>query len=347
MAKPAVGFLSFLIVALLAPRALAQNVLPCQYAYLSNGTAQPAQYAPPWDVLGSGVPLPNIATVDCTTAATKLTVGAQALSTQYVWKTAYLSTDGVNWNPITLAPSGTSIGQWAQTSGTVNLNLSGAQLTGWNYIEFLLATKQAGGWAIGGCSSPQLQVVQGCTPKWSVQAFYQPPQLVASVGLSNTAFPAQTGNFSIGNINITMNLPSPAFVGSLAISGANACGINIVGNAVQTKSAGCNAGTYNDWNIVATPTNNAIPALVAPQSVVAWTTNGIAPLSASILSDASIGTVIATETCTDTSNVSCSPVTWSLTGAPSFITINPATGAITTTGTPVVGSYPFTVTSTP
>src|SRR5580692_3916455 len=206
--------------------------IQCAYAYSSNGTAQPAAYAAPWDVLGSGTPKQNLATVDCTQAANTLTVGGAA--TQYVNKSAAVSLNGTSWTPITLTGTG-AVGNWFPTTASLALNLGLTQLQGnWTYVQFLVATKQASGWAYGGCLVPQLQAApQGCTPKWSIQGFYSPV------------------------------------------------------------------------------TNAAVPASVSPLSTIAS------------------GSAVAQMTCTDTGSVPCSPVTWSMSGAPSFLAINAATGAIT------------------
>ncbi len=76
-------------------------------------------------------------------------------------------------------------------------------------------------------------------------------QAITGVSLSNSAFTggAPSGTV-VGAINMTLSPTSPAFSGSLSLSGTNASQFQIVGSNLETNGA-VPAGTYN-INIVAT-----------------------------------------------------------------------------------------------
>jgi hypothetical protein len=76
-------------------------------------------------------------------------------------------------------------------------------------------------------------------------------QAIAAVSLSNNSFTggAPSGTV-VGTISVTMSPPSPAFSGSLSLTGTNASQFQIAGLNLETNSA-VPAGTYN-VNIVAT-----------------------------------------------------------------------------------------------
>src|SRR6516162_9255138 len=78
-----------------------------------------------------------------------------------------------------------------------------------------------------------------------------PGQAITAVGLSNTTFTggAPSGTV-VGALSVTMSPASPAFSGSLALSGTNASQFQISGGNLTTNGVVA-AGTYQ-VNIVAT-----------------------------------------------------------------------------------------------
>jgi hypothetical protein len=76
-------------------------------------------------------------------------------------------------------------------------------------------------------------------------------QAITAVGLSNSSFTGgATSATVVGAISVTMSPASPAFSGSLSLSGANASSFQIVGSNLETNGT-LAAGTYS-INIVAT-----------------------------------------------------------------------------------------------
>jgi hypothetical protein len=78
-------------------------------------------------------------------------------------------------------------------------------------------------------------------------------QSIASISLSNSSFPANVSNATVGTISVTMSPPSPAFSGTLSLSstqggcnatnGANNSSFQIVGNTLETNGSVA-AGSY-------------------------------------------------------------------------------------------------------
>jgi hypothetical protein len=76
-------------------------------------------------------------------------------------------------------------------------------------------------------------------------------QAISAVGLSNSSFTGGAASGTVvGAISVTMSPASPAFSGSLSLSGTNASSFQIVGSNLETNGT-VPAGTYN-INIVAT-----------------------------------------------------------------------------------------------
>jgi hypothetical protein len=76
-------------------------------------------------------------------------------------------------------------------------------------------------------------------------------QAIAAVSLSNSSFTGGAASGTVvGAISVTMSPASPAFSGSLSLSGTNASSFQIVGSNLETNGA-LAAGAYN-VNIVAT-----------------------------------------------------------------------------------------------
>jgi DUF5010 C-terminal domain len=70
--------------------------------------------------------------------------------------------------------------------------------------------------------------------------------------LSNNTFTPNVANGAVGTVSVTMSDGS-AFSGTLSIAGANSGGFHLSGNTLEEKaSGGTPAGSYSDFNIVAT-----------------------------------------------------------------------------------------------
>jgi hypothetical protein len=79
-------------------------------------------------------------------------------------------------------------------------------------------------------------------------------QVISSVSLSNSSFvPPSTVGQVVGNVSVAMSPASPAFTGSLTVTGTDAAKFTspIVGSQLKLAQAGVGAGTYN-INICAT-----------------------------------------------------------------------------------------------
>lgn len=315
---------------------------PCTYAYGNNGgignAPPPAAYAIPWDTTVSGATLPQLASIPCATnqigGSRALTVGGAA--TQAVQKTIQVSTDGVTWSPQTLTPIAGTVGSWYLTGGTTTLPAS----AGWVYVQFLVATKVATGWAYGGCSTPTL-TASGCQPKWSVQGFFVPPVTINSVSVTPGTFSSATAvNWPI----TTVMSDSSSFAGTYYIAGANTCGFGVTANAV-TLATMCPPGTYSDWQVVAVPNDPTIPTMSIPGGTATAGGATVASISASspcasasctIYDNVTVGTAITTFVCTMTDGSRCPPsgYGWVLTGQPTYVAINQTTGVLTTATPP-------------
>lgn len=77
-------------------------------------------------------------------------------------------------------------------------------------------------------------------------------QTITAVGLSNNTFtsPGTIGQ-AVGTISVTMSPASPAFSGSLSLTGTNASDFTISGTTLEVNSSGLAAGSYT-LNVVAT-----------------------------------------------------------------------------------------------
>jgi hypothetical protein len=97
-------------------------------------------------------------------------------------------------------------------------------------------------------------------------------QAIAGVSLSNSTFTGGAASGTIvGTINVTMSPTSPAFSGTLSLSGTNASSFQIVGSNLETNGS-VPAGTYK-INIIATETG----AAGSPSPPQAETITGTAP----------------------------------------------------------------------
>jgi hypothetical protein len=89
---------------------------------------------------------------------------------------------------------------------------------------------------------------------------------IQGIALSNSTFTPNVANGTVGTVSVTMSDGS-AFPGTLSITGTNSGGFHLSGNTMQEKaSGGTLAGSYNDFNIVATQagaTNS--PQQISPQ----------------------------------------------------------------------------------
>jgi hypothetical protein len=77
-------------------------------------------------------------------------------------------------------------------------------------------------------------------------------QSIQSVPLSNSTFTPGVANGTVGTVSATMSPATPAFSGSLSVTGTNSGGFHLSGNTLQERASGTPAGTYKDFNIVAT-----------------------------------------------------------------------------------------------
>lgn len=101
---------------------------------------------------------------------------------------------------------------------------------------------------------------------------------------SATAFQANTPNAVVGTVSVTMSPPSIPFSGTLTVTGANSCGIHLIGNTVYANAtSGCSAtggphssGLYDDWNVVATQAG--VIGSPFTQAEAATATSGTPPL---------------------------------------------------------------------
>jgi hypothetical protein len=87
---------------------------------------------------------------------------------------------------------------------------------------------------------------------------------IQSVALSNSTFTPNVANGAVGTVSVTMSDGS-AFSGKLSITGTNSGGFHLSGNTLEEKASGTPAGSYNDFNIVATQSTAAnSPQQISP-----------------------------------------------------------------------------------
>jgi hypothetical protein len=96
------------------------------------------------------------------------------------------------------------------------------------------------------------------------------PLTIQSINLSNSTFTPNVANGPVGTVSVTMSDGS-AFSGTLSITGTNSGGFHLVGSTLEEKAAGTPAGTYHDFNIVATQPS----AVNSPQQISPTVTGGI------------------------------------------------------------------------
>ena len=93
-----------------------------------------------------------------------------------------------------------------------------------------------------------------------------PGQAITAVSLSNNSFTGGAASGTVvGAISVTMSPSSPAFSGSLSLSGTNASSFQIVGSNLETNGT-VKAGTYN-VNVVATQAGAAGSPFTAAETI--------------------------------------------------------------------------------
>jgi hypothetical protein len=220
--------------------------------YYSKALPVPAGWAAAYDLFNA--PNPLLGSVDCTTAATTLTVGSATDITEYVYKFAYYSTDGVSWTQVSLTSSQALFGSFYPGLATADLNLSSGDLSSsWVYLAFVVAKWNGSRWLMG-CADTQCAATF-----WSLQAISRDISLSVSV---SPVSPAIVDNAALGSTVGTITASwsdGSTFTGTLgfaapyndgggvyAISGSNLI-INPSGPGV-----GAAAGTIENVTIQAT-----------------------------------------------------------------------------------------------
>lgn len=123
---------------------------------------------------------------------------------------------------------------------------------------------------------------------------------------SATSFSAGVANAVVGTVGVTMSPSTPAFGGSLSITGANSCGFHLSGGTqVQAGAAGCSAsggphgnGLYDDWNVVATQSGISNSPFTQAEVATAAAPTGItfSPNPASVVDTAAGGSFVTSVT---------------------------------------------------
>jgi hypothetical protein len=102
-------------------------------------------------------------------------------------------------------------------------------------------------------------------------------QAVTAVSLSSSAFTGGAASGTVvGAIRVTMSPSSPAFSGTLSLSGTNASSFQIVGSNLETNGA-VPAGTYK-INIVATETGVTGSPFTQAETITGTATSSILPV---------------------------------------------------------------------
>ena len=115
------------------------------------------------------------------------------------------------------------------------------------------------------------------TTSQNVQIKVSAAQTVASVSLSNNSFVGGAASGTVvGAVSVTLAPASPAFSGTLSLSGADASKFQIVGNNLETNGV-VPAGTYN-MNIVATETGVTNSPFSQAEAITASASSGGCPL---------------------------------------------------------------------
>jgi hypothetical protein len=222
-------------------------------AYFSKSLPVPSGWGASYDLFNS--PNPLLASVDCTNAATPLTVGSATDVTEYVYQYAYYSLDGVSWTQVPLTSALPLSGNfYPGGQATANLSLTSGDLaTSWVYIAFLVAKWNGSKW-LAGCANTQCAATF-----WNLQAISRDITLTVSVSpVSPRIFDNAALGSVVGTITCTWSDASPCTAtlgfaspynnagGVYAISGSNLI-INPSGPGV-----GAAAGTLENVTIQAT-----------------------------------------------------------------------------------------------
>jgi hypothetical protein len=179
--------------------------------YYSKALPVPAGWAAAYDLFNA--PNPLLGSVDCTTAATTLTVGSAIDTTEYVYKFAYYSVDGVSWTQVALTSSQALFGSFYPGLATANLSLSSGDLSGaWVYLAFVVAKWNGSKWLMG-CADTQCAATF-----WSLQAISRDISLTVSVSpVSPTIFDTATLGSTVATITATWSDGS-TFTGTLGFA---------------------------------------------------------------------------------------------------------------------------------
>lgn len=189
--------------------------MTAQFAYWPGGPAAvPVAFATPWDIFASAPQPVHLGVSDAGFPSLALTFGAEALNTQYVWNTAYTSTDGLTWTPRVLTGSA-QLNGWFQNHATLTLVSSVPQYGAvgtpglWTYVAYLLVSAQPNG---------MRNSVSALLPlKWQIQAYSRGPLpiIVVNPAAPNVLDTAVKGT-TIAAISVTMDDGTP-FTGSLSL----------------------------------------------------------------------------------------------------------------------------------
>lgn len=175
----------------------------------------PSAYALPWDVFAASPQPLHLGVSEAGFPSLTLTFGAEGLSTQYVWNTAYVSTDGHTWLAQALT-GGAQLNGWFRTQAALTLVSSVAQYGAvgtpgvWTYVAYLLVSAQPSG--MRNSVGPILPL------QWQVQAFARGPVPIVTVTPAMPSIPDTTPLGAVVAIaSVVMDDGSP-WAGTLTLS---------------------------------------------------------------------------------------------------------------------------------
>jgi hypothetical protein len=215
--------------------------MTAQFAYWPAGPAGvPPAFALPWDVFAAAPQPLHVSVNDGGGHANLVLIfGAEGVNTQYVWNTAYVSTDGLTWTAQALS-GGAQVNGWFQNHAQLTVVSSTGQygVVGtpgvWTYVAYLLVSAQPNG---------MRNAIGALLPlKWQVQAFSRGPLPIVTV---NPAMPNISDTTPLGAtvaiISVVMDDGTP-WTGTLSLS-TNPNGIfALSGNSIIVNPAGPGVG---------------------------------------------------------------------------------------------------------
>lgn len=212
--------------------------MTAQFAYWPVGPAAvPAAFAAPWNVFATAPQPLHLSIAEG--ASLVLTFGAEGVNTQYVWNTAYVSTNGQTWTALTLT-GGTQVNGWFQNHAQATLPLNTAQYGAvgtpgvWTYVAYLLLSAQPTG--MRNSVGPILPL------KWSIQAFSRDPLPIVTVNPAMPNIPDTTpAGTVVATVSVVMDDGTP-WTGSLTLSNNPSSIFALSGNNIIVNPSGPGVG---------------------------------------------------------------------------------------------------------